>query len=81
MGNYKVGLMLDLNSGTLSVFKDGRMLGVMKEGLTGAYCWYVCGIGITCTVKIERGCRPRREMVEYLAVMRRRCEYSQSATA
>ena len=44
MDTYKVGLLLDLNSGTLSVFKDGRMLGVMKEGLTGAYCWYFCGI-------------------------------------
>ena len=56
--NLKVGLLLDLNSGTLSVFKDGRMLGVMKEGLTGAYCWYFCGIGITGNVKIERGILP-----------------------
>ena len=53
MNGYKVGLLLDLNSGTLSVFKDGRMLGVMKEGLTGAYCWCFCGH--TCEVKIERG--------------------------
>ena len=58
MDTYKVGLLLDLNSGTLSVFKDGRLLGVMKEGLTGAYCWYFCGISVTCDVKIERGIPP-----------------------
>ena len=53
-GNATVGLLLDLNSGTLSVFKDGRLLlGVMKEGLTGAFCWCFCGH--TCEVKIERG--------------------------
>ncbi|EJK51554.1 hypothetical protein THAOC_29263 [Thalassiosira oceanica] len=28
-----IGLLLDLDEGTLSVFKDGRRLGVMKEGL------------------------------------------------
>ncbi|EJK53038.1 hypothetical protein THAOC_27591, partial [Thalassiosira oceanica] len=28
-----IGLLLDLNGGTLSVFKNGRRLGVMKEGL------------------------------------------------
>jgi len=58
MGNFKVGLLLDLNSGTLSVFKDGRKLGVMKEGLTGAYCWCFYGHAVTCEVKIERGMPP-----------------------
>ncbi|EJK68014.1 hypothetical protein THAOC_10859 [Thalassiosira oceanica] len=33
-GNHVVGLLLDLSKGTLSVFKDGRKLGVMKEGFT-----------------------------------------------
>ena len=57
-GNVTVGLLLDLNSGTLSVFKDGRMLGVIKEALTGAYCWFFCGHVTTCEVKIERGTSP-----------------------
>ena len=62
--NVKVGLLLDLNSGFLSLFKDGRLLGVMKEGLTGAYCWYVCGVEeVTCEVKIERGMPPGEEEV------------------
>ena len=59
--NVKVGLILDLNSGTLSVFKDDRMLGVMKEGLTGAYCWYFCATWVTCDVRIERGMPPATE--------------------
>ena len=36
-----IGLLLDLNEGTLSVFKNGRHLGVMKDGLGGEYCWFV----------------------------------------
>ncbi|EJK61552.1 hypothetical protein THAOC_17941 [Thalassiosira oceanica] len=58
IGDCTVGLLLDLNRGTLSVFKDDRMLGVMKEGLTGAYCWYVCCTEATCEVEIERGMPP-----------------------
>jgi len=58
MYNVKLGLLLDLNSGTLSVFKDGRLLGVMKEGLTGAYCWCFGSYMATCEVKIERGIPP-----------------------
>ncbi|EJK67881.1 hypothetical protein THAOC_11016, partial [Thalassiosira oceanica] len=34
-GSGTIGLLLDLDKGTLSVFKDGRRLGVMKEGLGG----------------------------------------------
>lgn len=45
-----MGLLLDLDNGTLSVFRNNKRLGVMKEGLTGEYCWMVmlrcCGIGI-----------------------------------
>ena len=30
---YKIGMLLDLNEGTLSVYKNGRRLGLMKRGL------------------------------------------------
>ena len=40
IGSGTVGLLLDLNEGTLSVFKNGRRLGVMKEGLGGEYVWF-----------------------------------------
>ena len=59
VNNLAVGLLLDLDAGTLSVFKDGKKLGVMKEGLTGAYCWYVYRFIVRnsgkCSIDIERG--------------------------
>jgi hypothetical protein len=36
-----VGLLLDLNAGTLSVFKNDELLGEMRAGLSGPYCWAV----------------------------------------
>ena len=35
----ELGMLLDLDEGTLSVYKNGRKLGVMKRGLAGPYCW------------------------------------------
>ena len=34
-----IGMLLDLDEGTLSVYNNGRKLGVMKRGLAGHYCW------------------------------------------
>ena len=34
-----VGMLLNLNEGTLAVYKNNRRLGVMKDGLSGSYCW------------------------------------------
>ncbi|EJK57069.1 hypothetical protein THAOC_22927 [Thalassiosira oceanica] len=48
-----IGLLLDLDEGTLSVFEDGRRLGVMKEGLGGEYCWFVTA-GSPCTISFSR---------------------------
>ena len=56
-GRGTMGLLLDLDEGTLSVFKNGRRLGVMKEGLGGEYCWSVT-VGTTCTISISRGRAP-----------------------
>ena len=39
--NGKIGLLLDYDEGTLTVYKDDIKLGVMKEGLSGIYCWMV----------------------------------------
>ena len=53
----ELGMLLNLDEGTLSVYKNGRSLGVMKRGLAGPYCWVVSmykGAG----VKIERGTVP-----------------------
>ena len=34
-----IGLLLDIGTGTLTVFKNGSRLGVMATGLSGEYCW------------------------------------------
>eukprot|EP01047_Picozoa_sp_COSAG01_P058193 COSAG01_NODE_6824_length_3482_cov_5.154597_1_plen_281_part_00 len=36
-----IGLLLDLEVGTVTVFKNGKRLGVMATGLEGSYCWAV----------------------------------------
>ncbi|EJK46790.1 hypothetical protein THAOC_34525 [Thalassiosira oceanica] len=33
------GMLLNLDEGTLTVYKNNRCLGVMKDGLSGPYCW------------------------------------------
>ena len=38
VGSSAIGMLLDLDGGTLSVYKNGRKLGVMKRGLAGHYC-------------------------------------------
>ena len=51
---YKIGMLLDLDEGTLSVYKNGRRLGVMKRGLSGHYCWAVSLVA-GVQVSIKRG--------------------------
>ncbi|EJK70318.1 hypothetical protein THAOC_08333 [Thalassiosira oceanica] len=53
-GSSTIGMLLDLDEGTLTVFKDGRRLGVMKERLGGEYCWFVAA-RFSCTISISRG--------------------------
>ena len=53
----EIGMLLDLDEGTLSVYKDGRKLGVMKSGLAGQYCW-VASMWNGTSVSIKRGTIP-----------------------
>jgi len=53
----ELGMLLDLDEGTLSVYKNGRKLGVMKRGLAGPYCWVV-SITRGVQVTIKRGTIP-----------------------
>ena len=54
-----VGMLLDLEEGTLTVYKNGRRLGMLRSGFTGEYCW---GVRIAEpteeSVKITRGFAP-----------------------
>ena len=49
-----VGMLLNLDEGTLTVYRNDRRLGVMKDGLSGPYCWYVT-VNRGQTVEIKRG--------------------------
>ena len=48
------GMLLDLDSGTLSVYQNGQRVGTLKDGLAGVYCWTACLAGWG-SVSIERG--------------------------
>ena len=54
-----MGLLLNLEAGTLAVYLNGRRLGVMKDGLSGEYCWFAIWVAGGCsTVRIKRGSLP-----------------------
>ena len=42
-----VGMRLNLDKGTLTVYKNSRRLGVMKDGLSGSYCWFATVIEVS----------------------------------
>ncbi|EJK62722.1 hypothetical protein THAOC_16655 [Thalassiosira oceanica] len=52
-----VGMLLNLDEGTLTVYKNSRRLGVMKDGLSGSYCWYAT-VDENEIVAIKRGIPP-----------------------
>ncbi|EJK76371.1 hypothetical protein THAOC_01870 [Thalassiosira oceanica] len=56
-----VGMLLNLDEGTLTIYKNNRRLGVMMDGLSGPYCWYVSLYNrpsVTDEVSIKRGTLP-----------------------
>ena len=66
-----IGLMLDLGEGTLSVYKNGRRLGVMGEGLDGEYCWFVSVLA-ACKIRMSKKNREERLKDYELATARQR---------
>ena len=51
------GLFVDLNEGSLSVYRNGRRLGVVKDGLAGEYCFFGT-LYEDVELSIERGTPP-----------------------
>ena len=51
----EIGLLLDLDAGTLTAYMNGRRLGVICEGLVGEYCWVTSGLG---AISVKRGAIP-----------------------
>ena len=39
--SFKIGFGLDLDEGTLDVYKNDQRLGTMRNRLVGEYCWVV----------------------------------------
>eukprot|EP01046_Picozoa_sp_COSAG06_P037080 COSAG06_NODE_4150_length_4519_cov_3.696045_5_plen_84_part_00 len=42
----RIGLLLDLDQGTMTVYKNDERLGVMATGLRGEYSWAVSLINV-----------------------------------
>ena len=40
-GGERIGMLLDMTSGTMTVYKNDRRLGVMATDLSGEFCWAV----------------------------------------
>ena len=49
-----LGMLLDLEKGTLSLYQNGRKLGTLNDGLAGEYCW-IFGLWGEGDVSIQRG--------------------------
>jgi len=44
--NFKIEMVLNLDEGTLDVYKNDRRLGTLRSGLVGEYCWVVFLVGL-----------------------------------
>ena len=54
-----IGLLLDLDEGSMTAFKNGKRLGIMQtSGLSGEYCWAVTLFLQGDSVRIEPAAAP-----------------------
>lgn len=53
-----IGMLTNLVEGTLTVYKNSRRLGVMKDDLSGSYCWFAGLLSEGAAVAINRGHPP-----------------------
>jgi hypothetical protein len=60
----RIGLLLDLDQGTMTVYKNDERLGVMATGLSGEYSWAVSLRAQTsaCASRLLR-CQPLRQLL------------------
>eukprot|EP01046_Picozoa_sp_COSAG06_P017721 COSAG06_NODE_1212_length_10244_cov_2.817447_5_plen_241_part_00 len=56
--NDRVGLLLDLDQGSMTVYKNDVLLGVMATGLSGEYSWGVSLCVETNVVRIQAAAAP-----------------------
>ncbi|EJK44796.1 hypothetical protein THAOC_36636 [Thalassiosira oceanica] len=55
--NTPIGLLLDLDEGSLSVYQNGQRLQTLKDGLSGEYCWFAT-VWECSSISMERGLTP-----------------------
>ena len=53
--SYKIGMLLDLEAGNLTVYNNARKIGVIKDGFSGEYCWCASIWENGDSVRIENG--------------------------
>jgi hypothetical protein len=66
----RIGLLLDLDQGTMTVYKNDERLGVMATGLSGEYSWAVALYKYGNSARIEATATPASATVEELAPVR-----------
>jgi hypothetical protein len=58
-GGVPIGLLLDLVERTLTAYQNGQRIGMLKDGLSGEYCWCATASSGTATsVSVERSLAP-----------------------
>ena len=69
----RIGMLLDLDQGGVSVWKNDVQLGVMvSEGLSGPLCWAMSMQGPGYSARIESAPAPASPTVEALAAAKAR---------
>ena len=63
----RIGMLLDLDQGTMTVYKNDERLGVMATGLSGEYCWAVSLFNQGTSTRIEAAPAPASPTAEELA--------------
>jgi hypothetical protein len=64
----RIGMLLDLDQGSMTVYKNDERLGVMATGLSGEYCWAVTmGSQEEDSVRIAAAAAPASPTPEHLA--------------
>ena len=54
----RIGMLLDLDQGTMTVYKNDERLGVMATGLSGEYSWAVVLVFSGASTRIEAAALP-----------------------
>ena len=75
----RIGLLLDLDQGTMTVYKNDERLGVMATGLSGKYSWAVSLYGSSARIQdAEAPVSPSAEEVAQAVAYQAPAEHTES---